>query len=434
MRAILLSSGVRLATLPITAAAGLLSASIIIRTAGADFFGAISLVGTFLLLLPFADLGLGARVMTIFSQTKSGDAARVNALQAAFRLLLLSSFLISLAGVLGSTVFSWSDLLGLENIGMPYTDEATSLAVFIFGLSIPLSLGQRILIGCNRNHFVIAFSTIGSVGGLLVVLAGAYTGVPVAFLGLAQPFALLLSSFFCSLSGLRVAKLAFTDVVRRLETRESTAAVLSMGLSMLAVSISVAIALQSGRIVLAHRSTSQQLSEYALAMQLYAPIWSIFAAGGFALWPRFAAERKEGISATFGIFKFSGLFGLVGLVFGVGIIVFLSPVSALVSGGSLSLSRQILVALALLLLVQSTQLTSGMAFTSGKGLRFQAVCAVSMCVSVLVSSWWLTPSLGARGPLFAVAVSVLLFQIIPAVVLLTSREYQSRRLARKCGT
>lgn len=208
-----------------------------------------------------------------------------------------------------------------------------------------------------------------------------------------------------------------------------------MGTAMLVVSATVAVALQSGRIIVSHIMDADALSTYALAMQLYLPVWSLFAASGIALWPIFAGDRSEGKLRKKAILRASAGFCVAGLILGL-VLMYAAPwVASIVSGASIDIPQAVCVAMLVMLIVQSSQIVSGMALTDTSGLKFQAICSSMMCVSTVLLGLLLTAMFGLIGPFAAVSISVFAMQIVPAFVRIartrdsssTDSKYESER-------
>jgi hypothetical protein len=86
------------------------------------------------------------------------------------------------------------------------------------------------------------------------------------------------------------------------------------------------------------------------------------------------------------------------------------------STGAATPPTSLLVAFAILLVVQSLHATTGIMLISPKGLRFQAICVTALVVTNLPLSWVLAPILGPSGPVFASALTVAVCQLIPGII------------------
>jgi O-antigen/teichoic acid export membrane protein len=189
----------------------------------------------------------------------------------------------------------------------------------------------------------------------------------------------------------------------------------------LVIMVGTTLAFQSDRIVLSHRATPTDLAKYALGSQFYAPAWSVVVAAGLAMWPVFSANRRDRRASSDAFYRFLRVFGLLAGTFGVGLVVVGPAVARLVSGGKVGVGHYLMLAFALVLVVQGCQLVPGMFLTDTGGLRLQAVCVLAMMLLNLAVSWHLAASMGAVGPLIGTAFSVFLLQLIPGVIVVRRR-------------
>ncbi|WP_237668897.1 hypothetical protein [Rhodococcus sp. BS-15] len=88
-RAVILSTLFRIVGTPIVAVAGLVSAGLVIRATGPSAYGVVALVATVGLLLPFADLGIGAVVTSATARSRDpiNDAYALAVIRRAYRIL-----------------------------------------------------------------------------------------------------------------------------------------------------------------------------------------------------------------------------------------------------------------------------------------------------------------------------------------------------------
>jgi O-antigen/teichoic acid export membrane protein len=420
IRSIATSGGARLATLPITAAATLLTTGLTIRAAGAAGYGAISLVGSILLLLPFTDLGLGAAVTNAVASIRISDRRAVlSTIASGARVLCFSGIVVLALAISGRVFFSWSQVLGTSEYPATQMDTAVAAALAIFALTVPLGIGARILLGAARNHIAVAMSTATS------VVACAYTLVVVTlhanpvYLVLAFPlgaFATALGSF-----SLGVREIQFDPMLVFHRKSYRARGLMHQAIPSFGIMLGTTVALQSDRIILSHRASAQQLAKYALGMQFYAPIWSVVVAAGLAMWPVFSANREDRQSGARTFRRCMTLFGGLALVLGCCLALAGAWAADIVSGGRLELSFFLLVCFGAVLFFQTCQLVPGMFLTDLAGLRWQALCVGVMAVLNVSLSWWLAGALGAPGPLIGTAISVCLAQLLPGLVLVRRR-------------
>ena len=135
---------------PVVAALGLINTAIIVRETGAAVFGLVSLIATMTLVFPFADLGIGATVLSASAQL-SGPGRDPNAANVIRRAYHVVSAVAGVLIVLSLGIMAmdgWAALVGFSS--GPDDRWAITVAACIFALTIPGALGLRILTGIGR--------------------------------------------------------------------------------------------------------------------------------------------------------------------------------------------------------------------------------------------------------------------------------------------
>lgn len=403
----------RALTLPVSAVAGLISTSILIDAVGPVQYGYIALIGTIFLLLPFADLGVGARVVNAFAAESKDDA--ISVLLACVRVLLIVAASLVTAATLLSLSPAATSLLGVPD--SRDSRVAFLVCITIFALSLPLGLGQRVLLGLGKNSLVVAVSVAGPVATTIACWLLTAVHLDSLLLSLVFPLGLAVSSLVTSILAIRIAGLRWGRLITELFSSRRRAVPVNIAATaapMFVISIGLPIALQSDRLVIAHQATPSELAAYSIAAQIYAPLWAIASTTGMPLWPMFAKFRTKPLQAR--RLWCNAQLGFLALSVGVGAILLLAgPVLAGVVGdGEVDTPALLYLAFALLLIAQSTHLPNGMLLTDDSGLRFQAICVVAMVVANIALSIVLTPTLGSAGPVIASVIAVLALQSLPA--------------------
>jgi O-antigen/teichoic acid export membrane protein len=423
VKALLASGGAKLVVMPVAAVANLVTARLVTGAVGIELFGAVMLIATLSQSLNFADMGVGAPVATATSNI-DGTTASVERfrriLLTAVRTMLISASVLGLVA-LGLAVFGlWAPVLGIPEVPTGLSaSAATALALLAFSASLPFFVGEALLRGGGRTHQAVLLTGLSAPVSLVLVLVLHAVAAPAYTYALALPLGLLAVALGCGIRGRSV----FKDSLRGLAgqvlrpRRYPGLPVAAMAVPWFIIMIGLPIALQSDRIILAQRADDVSLSHYTYAAQLYLPMWSVIAVAALALWPVFAkAEQKPGgmrRSWLTGTVLLTG----VSVVFAGGLLLLGGPVIDWMSAGAAHPSWWLLGGFALLLLVQALHVTSGIMLISPSQLRFQAVCVVLLVVTNVPLSWWLTPYLGAAGPVIASAVTVLVCQLVPCALL-----------------
>ncbi|WP_081318182.1 oligosaccharide flippase family protein [Microbacterium testaceum] len=402
--------GARGLTFPIGAVATLATTSLTIAAIGGENYGTLSVISTLSTLLVFADLGFGAGII---NQIAVGDVRKSRAITStAFRVLWAPALLICILGTLGTSLFSWANLLGLSGLDAHLLDWATAGCLFAFALSIPFGIGQRILVGLGKNDLAVLLGVSSSLFAVGYTACLVWWSAPPILFAMALPLGGLLANVLSFSVGARFLGLSIRDM-RASRASGAMSNLFSQGLPMLVIMIALPIMFSTHRIILAKQGSATEVAMYSLAMQFYTPIWSFISIAGTALWPIFAGRRARGESSS--LMAPSLIFGGLGAFAGLGVVLLGRPVGALVSHQQILLTGAVVAAVAALLLVQAVQQVPGMFLTDRHGLWFQALCVGLAAPASLALSWMLTPHFGAPTPLLVTAACVLLFQYIPGL-------------------
>jgi O-antigen/teichoic acid export membrane protein len=420
------SAGARLIVLPFTAVAAALTSYLVIAYAGSATFGAVSLVGTLFLLVPFADLGLGAAIVNAVS-TRDNSAEEADqsilVVRSAFIWLVVSGVTLILLAALAALSGVLTDLVGIDDEHYLNANAAIFLAVAPFAAALPFGVGQRILLGLNKNHLVNLYSAatpITSVG-VTALLISAH--VEPIFLACATPTGIFVAAVLAFFVSLRQAGWGLRQIMRRPARRLPRSLIWRAAVPMMVISIMTPAGQQTGRLVLSHVGTPSQLAEYALAFQFYVPTLSIATSAGVALWPIFARDRSANNRSWNRAILTMATLGLL-LALGYGLLI--APVASIVSQGKITVSGELALALSLLLVAMALLQVPGMLLTTPKLLAFQSYCAGLMAAITLAASLVLTPIVGASGPAFGALIGVSLGQLTPSLM-------RSRRVLRSRG-
>jgi O-antigen/teichoic acid export membrane protein len=411
-RSIVLGTVFRIVGTPLVAVIALANTAIIVQHTGEAVFGLVSLVSTLSLLLPFADLGIGAVVTSACS--KGGpigqDGLAVATVQRAARMLCLVAVgLIGVAAVVMATD-SWGPLLGTTS--GPDDRFAVTVAVWLIALSIPAGLGLRILIGLDQNPLAVLLTMANAIFTLAITFVLMGADVAPIWYAVSGAGGVLVGNCIATVVALRrsgIGALVFRPPAKQYRSSR----LLAGSLWMFVASVGLPLGLQSHRLILSHVSTAAELSRYALMAQVYGLGWMVFSTAGMALWPVFVKRRTD-IEASRSLWlKSTAMFFAVALVGGAVLIAAGPWATSLISNGELVASRQVAIAFAALLVVQCFHLPAGMMLTLPHEARWQSLCIVVMgTISVALGIWW-GQLWGGAGVVAAAAVAVAAAQILP---------------------
>ncbi|WP_241478093.1 lipopolysaccharide biosynthesis protein [Nesterenkonia sp. AY15] len=434
------TAGLRIAVLPISALCALTTAGLTVHYAGVLAFGFITLVAQLQLALPFADLGMGAAVARAVARV-DGSARAAEEVRTLIRrtalLLLAVGLLGATAAALSGVYGFWSRVFEVPETLAPQVDLVMSLVLGVFFLSLPLGIAERVLVGRDRSDVLVLLGLLPSVGNVLVVYALGQLGVPVAWLALGLPLSTLGFLGVCGYLAFLHPRIGIRTILipersanenpvdgcpvpaehdeRREEIAEGTSIrlILLGGLPVLLATAGMVLSEQHGRLVLASAATALDLSEYAIALQLYMPIYSVLYMAATVLWPRFAVDPSPQLWRRANLL----LTGL-GACAALGFIIFARPVAGLVTGGALVPSWGVVLGLGAALVAQAAHLTQTNLFTDRRGFWRQAAMSLVLLILVVPGTLFgIQLGLGPAAPGVSMALGVTLAQVIPGLLM-----------------
>ncbi|HUO37018.1 MAG TPA: oligosaccharide flippase family protein [Mycobacterium sp.] len=411
-RALLYGPIYRILGTPVVAALGLANTAIIVRETGAAVFGLVSLVATITLLFPFADLGIGATVLSASAQL-SGPSRDPNAgdvVRRAYHVLFAVAGVLVLVALCVMALDGWPALVGFSS--GPDDRWAITVAACVFALTIPAGLGVRILIGIDRNPLatlVLMSCPAFALGVTLVLYVIGAAGIWYAVSALGG---LLIGQVVGTVLALRLSGLGWSAFAR--VTRPRTGSRLLAGsMWLFLVGVGLPVGLQTGRVLLAHLSTPLQLSQYALMAQIYAVCWSVLSTAGLAYWPIFVKRRAATEETVRMWWRLTATFAGIA-AFATVVMVPLGPWAATVlSGGRIDVSAWLAFAFGALLVGQAVHLPASVLLTRPNEARWQALWALAMAAISIGLGCAAAARLGAAGVVYASALAILAAQVLP---------------------
>ncbi|MDQ0258618.1 hypothetical protein J2W20_000493 [Sinomonas atrocyanea] len=364
------------------------------------------LIASMFLVIPFADLGLGASIVNAVavrhvSRSASRDATVL--ICRAFRVLSLSgAVLIALSASL-SIAGLWGRILNIQLD--EFTTWIPTAALVPFAVSLPLGVGQRILVGLGKNALATLLGGIGPVTGVLVAAFISLLRVEPLLFAVAPPTGILATSVLTYAVARNQLPLPWAEVFRMHNRRVR---LWGSAAPMIVITIVVPLGIQLQRYFVAYLSPNE-LAQYSILAQLYMPCYSIISSAGIGLWPMFAASRSNAWPIWV---KSLGVMASVGLMAFLGFALFAGPISLLVSHGLIKVPIGTVLAFGGLLLVMAVHQPSAMLLTTERELWLQALLAAMMLFASVTVSIMLTSGVGSSGPVLGSVVGIFLFQVL----------------------
>lgn len=411
-RAVVYGPLLRILGTPVVAALGLVNTAIIVRQTGEAVFGLVSLVATVTLLFPFADLGIGATVLSASSKLTgpTPDTTAVDVIRRGYHVLFAVAGMLILVALAVMGLNGWGAIIGFSS----GTDDrwAITVAACIFALTIPGGLGVRILIGIDRNPLATLVTMscpafgLGLTMGLFEIDAnGIWYAVPP--LG-----GLLLGGIVGTALALRLSGLRWTAFAPVSSSSDKPRLLTGSGWLFL-VGVGLAVGLQAGRLLLAWLSTPVELSKYALMAQIYGVCWSILSTAGLAYWPVFVRRRESNAETLRIWWRLTAGFAAIAAIAAVGMTLFGPWAASVLSGGEIAPSASLALAFGVLLVGQGMRMPATVLLTRPTEARWQALWTLTMAAISIGLGYAAAGSFGAIGVVCAAAAGVFAAQVIP---------------------
>jgi O-antigen/teichoic acid export membrane protein len=411
VRDLLSAMSARLIVLPVGAVAAILTTRIVNEALGPQSFAVYALVAGVPLLFSYADLGLGAAVANAASSVTTDPLRFQAVLRRSFVISFYVASLIATASILLGAAGIWPGLLGLTD---PTLNAPISLAMIVFGFSVPGGLGKSILLGIGRygtSIVILGLTPVFSLGIVgLAIGFGAQTGGIVAVSSL--------GTFMVNWIGFIFAAVSMPGTwadYRRKPQRAVMGEVIRTAMPMMILVAGGGMLFQSGRLVLSHTSTLQQVAVYAVLWTFFQPLLSVVQTAGQSLWPRFAAARASGLSSRREFKVATVTSAMIGLCAGLGLTVFGPLAVEIATAGKVEANIFQCAILGGVLVVQATMLPAGMILTFPRGLWWQALTIWAAAAAVVTIGVLATADLGATAPMLGLLAASVICQAIPTV-------------------
>lgn len=398
--------------MPIAALVGLMSLRTVTQDYGYQGLALYGLVISIPLLLPFADLGIGGSVTEVVASraTQPYELLRSTLIRALITLVIAATLIIVIAALL-----YWADIWP-SLIGVSGAEASTSamIVMALFGLTVPFSLGYRILLGLQLNRIVVFMQSIsGIVGAVGVILISGTVPLPM-IIALPSIAGLVVSVIACTLAMMKLS----SDGIIGSSTRDDLVPprLRSLAGPMLIISISVPIIFQAHRLVLAHLGMTLELAAYTTAVQLYFPANALLTAAGQSLWPRFSSLRNTSAESSFIlVLKSMLLFVSAAALIGVFLTILGPHISSWITDDGATASRYLFLSFSVLLVINSANYPVAMSMMGQGAVLFQACCSFASAVASLALMAILGSTYGSVGVVAATCIAVLIFSVIPCL-------------------
>lgn len=388
---------------------------------GAERYGMWMTISSVILMLSFADLGLGNGLLTGLSEANGRDDRHLASQYVSstfFMLLALAVFLAMCLGVVYPLI-PWHRIFNVTS-SSAVAESGPAMVAFIacFLINMPLGIVNRIQLGYQEGFGNSIWLVLGNLLGLGGVLLVVFFKGSLFWLVLAMAGAPTIAT---ALNGIVVFAIRRPWLLPDwgLVDRTTVSKVFHLGVLFFVLQLAVSLTWASDNVVIAQALGATAVSDYSIPARLFSfppmilamllgPLWPAYGeavARGDIGWAKKTLLRTLVISVVFTAMAAAPLVLMGRWVLAVWI------------GASVSPSTPLLLSMGIQMITMSVGSTFAMFLNGANIVRFQVVSAICMAVSAMTLKIVLTHSLGLPGIVWATIIAHTVCSLLPCCFL-----------------
>ena len=398
----------------------LVSVPLTLHYLGSERYGLWMTISSLVLMMGFADLGMGLGLMNTVSEAHGRDDRRAAARYVSsgfFMLLGIGSVLVALFSLLYPYI-PWPRVFNV-NTAQAAREAGPAMAVFFlcFAANLPLGVVNRVQLGYQEGFNNSLWEGLGKLLGLVGLLLVIYLKAGLIWLVLAIAGTPLLTAmgngavlFGRNRPWLRPRWRNFTWEAARKVAR--------LGIFFFILQFTAAVSFQSHNFILAQMLGPEAVTQYAVPARLFYLLPMLFSFVLGALWPAIGEALARGevfwVKRTFYRLLMVALFIFLPIT---AVLVLLGPqILYFWVGKTVMPSFTLLLALGLWAIMIFTNGCYSMLLNASNVFRFQIICCVAMNIIGLPLSILLVYMIGIPGVIFGTIISCLFVVLLPSIV------------------
>jgi O-antigen/teichoic acid export membrane protein len=386
---------------------------------GTERFALWMTINSLMVMLAFADLGLGNGLLTTIAQTHGKDDTRMASRyisSAFFMLLSIGAIVLVLLSVV-YRITPWARILGVQP-GIAFDEAAPAVAIFFicFACNLPLGIVQRIQMGFQSGYTSNVWNGLGVLLGFAGVLVCVVTRAGVPWLIFCAGFGPIVTSvlngfqLFRARPDLRPTWRDFQwPLLRQL---------LAVGGGFLILQMALAMAVGSDNFVIAHLLGPSAVAEYSIAMRIFTIVPMLLTMLVTPLWPAYGESVARG-DTTWAIRALKrSMVVTVGVTLAAAVFLALAGkwIITLWVGDRFHQGPWLLSGMGLWMVVNGLAVVASI-FLNGLGrIRVQVISAMAVAISTLAIELLATPKFGLPVMIWSTDISYICFALLPIAI------------------
>jgi O-antigen/teichoic acid export membrane protein len=425
-RAVMSAAGAAILSRLVMAGTMIGTLAIAARALSPTELGVVVVLTMLAVFLGFGDFGLGSVLMTRLPAVHArGDADGARALVGTMLSTVSGLGVLFLAvGVASAYLLPWQSLLGAEQLPPSTVRTAVLIVIACGSLSIPASLGARVLAGMQRGYVVHLWHMVSGTAGMLLVGACSFFGAPtwtyvLAIAGTPVVFAVIQTAWVL---GWRFPQLRPHSLAVALPT---ALALVRSGGWFAILSICTVISYNIDSLVVSSILGAEDAAVFAIAARMFILTGSTLSLAGQQMWPALADAIHRGhVSWARSRYRRTLLLSTSINAVGCLVLVLLGQQIAVIwVGEALKPPMSLLIVLGVYTVISTCVAQSGYLLAAVEQVRTLAILGLGMTVLNVALSIALTQYFGITGPILG-SLAALLLVLVGPVVYLTRREFK----------
>jgi O-antigen/teichoic acid export membrane protein len=387
---------------------------------GAERYGMWMTISSVVLMMGFADFGMGLGLMNAVSEAHGREdrQAAINSVSSGFVMLAMVALVILTAFSLAYPFIPWPRVFNVKS-QLAVQEAGPAMAVFVacFVLNLPLGVVQRVQMGYQEGFFNNLWEIAGKILGLLGLVLVIYLEAGLVWLVLAVSGApvlawllntLILFGFRRPWLRPRWNRASFTWAKK----------IFRLGILFFLLQVTFSLAFTSDNLVAAQVLGPDAVAQYSVAYRMFSVALLMATLLSAPLWPAYGEALARGdipwikrtlIRSLVLTFFIAGIPSLFFVIWGPWII-------RLWVGPQISPSFLLLLGLGIWTTISSVGAALAMFFNGANILKLQMVCGLIMAISALGAKIWLAHVIGLPGIIWGTIIAYFFSAALPFAI------------------
>lgn len=409
----------------VSVATGLITIPLTYNYLGPERYGMWVTMSSVVIMLQFADLGLGSGVLSLVANAFGRDDQKLirEVISSAIVALVGIAIFILVGLLISYSLVPWAGVFNLTSENAREVAAPTFAALIVcFAFALPFSVVQRVQLGLQSGFMAGAWQCVGSILGLIGVLTAVHlnANLPVLVIMLVGGpiISSVLNSFFFFFFLKRNISPTFSTISRR-----TMAQVMGKGSLFFVLQVVTAIGFASDNIVIAQVMNATAVAEYSLPQRLFGMVSVLINMALMPLWPAYGEAISRGDHSWARRTFIKSLILAILLSSVVSTVLVLSGNWLLQKwvGEGVVASLLLLCGLGVWQIVQTGGGAVSMYLFGASALKFQVATSVVSAIVAIVAKIYLVGEIGVSGVAWAKTFSYVFCVAIPTFIFLRNK-------------